>query len=170
MQEKFTKANMKLISQAKFEVNKDSKEDAAMLQKRRQASCELVTNLQKLFVSMLYTNQSYVDPKSVLSSVVDDSGKLVKFGQEKDSTEYLLNLIERIEEGLGEQPPQENVRVAESMVNQSVEPTKKNLDENRNDAVVRKVEKSDSVPKKKKELFFDDDNESDYEPDIQGLG
>ena len=54
---------------------------------------------------MLYTNQKYVDPKQVLASVVDDSGNLIKFGQEKDSTEFLLNLIERIEEGLDEESP-----------------------------------------------------------------
>jgi hypothetical protein len=57
-----------------------------------------------------------VDPKQVLASVVDDDGKLVKFGQEKDSTEYLLNLIERIEEGLAEEPPETSYRIAQSMV------------------------------------------------------
>jgi hypothetical protein len=87
-----------------------------MVARRRQASFELVSNLQKLFVSMLYTNQRYVDPKQVLASVVDDSGDPVKVGQEKDSTEYLLNLIERIEEGLAEESPQATLRVAQSMV------------------------------------------------------
>lgn len=54
---------------------------------------------------MLYTNQRYVDPKNVLMTVVDDSGNLCPIGQEKDSTEYLLNLFERIEEGLAEESP-----------------------------------------------------------------
>ena len=64
---------------------------------------------------MLYTNQKYADPKQVLASVVDDSGNLIKFGQEKDSTEFLLNLIERIEEGLDEESPQTSERIAQSM-------------------------------------------------------
>jgi hypothetical protein len=75
----------------------------------------MVSHLQKLFVNMLYTNQKYVDPKQVLASVVDDSGNLIKFGQEKDSTEFLLNLIERIEEGLDEESPQTSERIAQSM-------------------------------------------------------
>lgn len=116
LQEKFTLADMKKISQIK---RPESKEDPAILQKRRQASIELVSQLQKLFVAMLYTNQRYVDPKQVLASVVDDSGQSIKFGQEKDSTEYLLNLIERIEEGLAESAPQSTVRIAQSMINKS---------------------------------------------------
>lgn len=52
----------------------------------------------------------------MLASVVDDDGKLLKVGQEKDSTEYLLNLIERIEEGLAEEAPETSFRIAQSMV------------------------------------------------------
>ena len=65
---------------------------------------------------MLYTNQKYVDPKPVLASVVNDDGQVVNFGQEKDSTEYLLNLIERIEEGLNEEPPETSSRIAQSTI------------------------------------------------------
>lgn len=117
LQSKFTLANVKKLAQIQ---RTDSKGDP-VVENRRLASIELVSQLQKLFVAMLYTNQRYVDPKPVLASVVDDDGKLVKVGQEKDSTEYLLNLIERIEEGLAEEPPETSIRVAESMLIQKRE-------------------------------------------------
>jgi hypothetical protein len=54
---------------------------------------------------MLLTNQKYVDPSKVLSAVVDDFGKPIQVGSQMDAIEYLLNFIERIEEGLGEEKP-----------------------------------------------------------------
>ena len=45
-------------------------------------------------------------------SVVDDKGNRLPFGEERDSTEYLLNLIERIEEGVQEESPQLNERIS----------------------------------------------------------
>ena len=93
---------------------------------------------------MLYTNQKYVDPKQVLASVVDDSGNLIKFGQEKDSTEFLLNLIERIEEGLDEEAPQSSQRIAQSMYEKGGNPESK---------------KSESQNTESK--FFDDDGSGD---------
>lgn len=47
-------------------------------------------------------NQKYVDPSPVLNTVVDDFGKKMDVGNQMDITEYLLNFIERLEEGLGE--------------------------------------------------------------------
>lgn len=42
----------------------------------------------------------------VLNTVVDDFGNRSTVGQQKDVIEYLLNFLERIEEGLGEEPPE----------------------------------------------------------------
>ena len=51
---------------------------------------------------MLTSNQKYVDPTQLVHSVVDDENNKVRVGDEMDVTEYLLNLIERMEEGLDE--------------------------------------------------------------------
>lgn len=51
---------------------------------------------------MLLTNQRYVDPSAVLQSVVAEDGQKIEVGNQMDATEYLLNFIERLEEGLGE--------------------------------------------------------------------
>ena len=47
-----------------------------------------------------------MDPSKVLNAVVDDFGKQVQVGSQMDAVEYLLNFIERVEEGLGEEKPQ----------------------------------------------------------------
>ena len=62
----------------------------------------MARELQFLFGKLLYTNQSYVDPSSVLDNVVDDTGHPCPVGEQQDSMEYLLNFMERLEEGLGE--------------------------------------------------------------------
>lgn len=51
---------------------------------------------------MIFANRRYVDPTNVLKSLVDDFGNPVLIGEQKDIGEFNLNLIERIEEGLGE--------------------------------------------------------------------
>ena len=43
-----------------------------------------------------------MDPSKVLNSVVDDFAKQIQVGSQMDVVEYLLNFIERLEEGLGE--------------------------------------------------------------------
>lgn len=43
-----------------------------------------------------------MDPSPVLNTVVDDFGKKLEIGNQMDISEYLLNFIERLEEGLGE--------------------------------------------------------------------
>ena len=62
----------------------------------------MACELQLLFAKLLYTNQSYVDPSDVLNNVVDDSGYPCPVGNQQDSMEYLMNFMERLEEGLGE--------------------------------------------------------------------
>jgi len=42
---------------------------------------------------------------------VDDYGNKVQIGQQQDVTEYLLNFMERLEEGLNEVPPEMNQHV-----------------------------------------------------------
>ena len=71
--------------------------------------------MQKLMIQLMFTNQKYVDPSPVLNNVVDDMGNRYQVGQQQDVTEYLLNFMERLEEGLSEIPPDLNqhVRVSE---------------------------------------------------------
>ncbi len=47
-------------------------------------------------------NRKYVDPTAVLRSLTDDFGNPISIGEQRDIGEFLLNFIERIEEGLGE--------------------------------------------------------------------
>jgi hypothetical protein len=61
-----------------------------------------VENLERLFASMMLINRKYADPTSVLKSLVDDLGNQIIVGEQKDIGEFNLNLLERIEEGLGE--------------------------------------------------------------------
>jgi len=70
--------------------------------KRMEASNAMARELQHLFAQMLYTNQSYVDPSGVLNNVVDDSGYKCQVGEQQDSMEYLMNFMERLEEGVSE--------------------------------------------------------------------
>lgn len=72
---------------------------------RHEASRAMVSRVQRLFADLALSNQKYVDPSSVLSSVVDDFGRKIDVGSQMDVVEYLLNFIERLEEGLDEQPP-----------------------------------------------------------------
>lgn len=41
-----------------------------------------------------------MDPSLVLHAVVDDMNKKIGIGNQMDASEYLLNFIERLEEGL----------------------------------------------------------------------
>ena len=50
--------------------------------KRKQASQKMVSEMQKLFSQLLWTNQNYVDPSGVLTNVVDDMGKEIPVGEE----------------------------------------------------------------------------------------
>ena len=51
---------------------------------------------------MIFANRKYVDPTPVLRSLTDDFGNPISIGEQRDIGEFLLNFIERIEEGLGE--------------------------------------------------------------------
>ena len=62
----------------------------------------MILELQKLYAQLLLSNQKYVSPAQLMDAVVDDFGKKIDVGDQMDVCEYLLNFIERLEEGLGE--------------------------------------------------------------------
>jgi ubiquitin carboxyl-terminal hydrolase 25/28 len=53
---------------------------------------------------MVLTNKKYIEPSKVLKALVDDFGNPIEFGEQKDVAEFNLNLLQRIQEGLGERP------------------------------------------------------------------
>lgn len=56
--------------------------------------------MRRLFANLILTNQKYVDPTPVLQSVVDDYGNKIDVGAQQDITEYLLNFLDRLQEGM----------------------------------------------------------------------
>ena len=54
-------------------------EEGGML-RRKEASVELVMQLQRLFVRMAGSAQKYISPVKVLTSMVDDHGAVIKLG------------------------------------------------------------------------------------------
>ncbi len=67
-------------------------------------SMRLVQQLQVLFSQMILTNKKYADPTPVLKSLVDEMGHAIQIGEQRDIGEFNLNFLERVEEGLGEEP------------------------------------------------------------------
>ena len=65
-------------------------------------SVEFVFNLQKMFASMLIGNIKYQDPTNVLESIVDDNGQPISIYEQKDIGEFFLNILDRLQDGLGE--------------------------------------------------------------------
>lgn len=61
-----------------------------------------------------------MDPTQVLQTVVDDFGKSIDVGNQMDVVEYLLNFIERLEEGLGEAPKAKEVQSEASTQRDSI--------------------------------------------------
>lgn len=47
---------------------------------RHEASRAMVSRVQRLFADLALSNQKYVDPSSVLNSVVDDFGRKIEVG------------------------------------------------------------------------------------------
>lgn len=64
---------------------------------------------------MILSNRKYADPTNVLKSLVDDYGNQILVGEQKDIAEFNLNLLERIEEGIGERGSNEEIKVQESL-------------------------------------------------------
>ena len=55
-----------------------------------------------MFASMLLSNVKYQDPTEVLESIVDDNGDSISIYEQKDIGEFFLNLLDRLQDGLGE--------------------------------------------------------------------
>lgn len=49
---------------------------------------------------MIKSDRKYVDPTEVMNSVVNDKGEKLAIGEQKDLSEYNLNFLARIEDGL----------------------------------------------------------------------
>ena len=55
-----------------------------------------------MFAGMLLSNVKYQDPTEVLEAVVDDNGDSISIYEQKDIGEFFLNLLDRLQDGLGE--------------------------------------------------------------------
>lgn len=55
-----------------------------------------------MFAGMLLSNVKYQDPTEVLESIVDDNGDPISIYEQKDIGEFFLNLLDRLQDGLGE--------------------------------------------------------------------
>ena len=51
---------------------------------------------------MLLSNVKYQDPTRVLESIVDDNGQGISIYEQKDIGEFFINLLDRLQDGLGE--------------------------------------------------------------------
>ena len=51
---------------------------------------------------MLLSNVKYQDPTRVLSNIVDDFGQKMVIGDQMDYSEFYLNFVDRLQDGLGE--------------------------------------------------------------------
>jgi hypothetical protein len=79
--------------------------------KKIQAGLKLVSEIKRLFTIMTIGNKKYAEPSRVLKSVVDDFGKDIQIGEEKDITEFKSTLVSQIAEAFKslEQEQPENV-------------------------------------------------------------
>lgn len=69
---------------------------------KARSSFELIKALQKMFMQMLLSKVSYADPTPVLEAIVDDNGTPISIYEQKDIGEFFLNLLDRLQDGLGE--------------------------------------------------------------------
>ena len=60
----------------------------------------MVENLKVLFSELIASDKKYVDPKPVITSIVDDYGNELAVGDQKDIGEFNLIFLSRIEDGL----------------------------------------------------------------------
>lgn len=65
-------------------------------------SRHLVATLQNLFARMILSNVKYQNPIDVLESIVTDQGEELDIFEQKDIGEFFITLLERLQEGLGE--------------------------------------------------------------------
>lgn len=70
--------------------------------RRKSKSQKMIIELRMLFAQLMLSNQKYVDPSGVMELVVDDNANPIDLGEQMDLVEYLLNFIDRLQEGLSE--------------------------------------------------------------------
>ena len=92
---------------------KDTEKSSDPELKRKLASIQLAKSLQLLFAGMIISDKKYLDPTSVITSVVDDYGNELPIGDQKDIAEFNLFFLARVEEAISLQDKYNGMRVAE---------------------------------------------------------
>jgi hypothetical protein len=67
---------------------------------RLKSSKKLIEELKTLFAFLTRSDKKYADPTDVLKAIVDDYGKTIQIGEEKDIGEFNQTFLARISEGL----------------------------------------------------------------------
>mmetsp|Transcript_65238 Transcript_65238/g.211248 ORF Transcript_65238/g.211248 Transcript_65238/m.211248 type:complete len:1145 (-) Transcript_65238:110-3544(-) len=67
---------------------------------RRLHGISLASELRQLFAFGLFTNRSCVDPSLLLAQLVDRRGQKLPIGSQEDVGEFMLMLLEQLEEGI----------------------------------------------------------------------
>jgi len=78
---------------AKLDIKEEIKE-------RKKKSVQLIKALKNLFGLMIAGNRKFVDPTEVFSTIADSQGNIVKKGEQLDFSEFCINFMERVAEGL----------------------------------------------------------------------
>eukprot|EP00929_Paragymnodinium_shiwhaense_P064594 TRINITY_DN32382_c0_g1_i1.p1 TRINITY_DN32382_c0_g1~~TRINITY_DN32382_c0_g1_i1.p1 ORF type:complete len:1119 (-),score=286.46 TRINITY_DN32382_c0_g1_i1:113-3469(-) len=78
----------------------EKKVSAQQLQRRKECSIRLASELRQLCAYGLFTLRSCIDPSRLLNEFVDEKGEKLPIGSQEDVGEFMLRLMERLEEGL----------------------------------------------------------------------
>jgi len=69
-------------------------------EEKLRASIQLVIEFQKIIAFLINSNRKYVDPKNLLSAIVNDNGVPLEIGDQKDVGEFNINFLARIEDAM----------------------------------------------------------------------
>lgn len=72
----------------------------AQRESRKEHGVQLASELRHLFAYSLFTKRSCIDPSRLLSKLVDRIGQKLPIGNQEDVGEFMLKLLEQLEEGL----------------------------------------------------------------------
>ena len=61
---------------------------------------KLIHELKMMFTMITIGNRSYVEPKPVLASIIDDNGQQITIGDERDLREFNEIFLSRISDAL----------------------------------------------------------------------
>ena len=126
------------------------------IEKRISTSFQMIKNIQYQFGSLLASDLKYCDPTSVIDKVVDDDGKAVPFGDQKDLIEFMLNFMERIQEVL--------VYFNEDLKKQEDED--KNSDRNRFKSEIYEIPAKENLMDRKFESNMQEEKKTKYKSEI----